>query len=288
MLPNAQDLKYFIEVSKTLNLTRASERLGISQPSLSVSIQRLENNIGVPLLIRGKKGVALTQAGQALLTQAHNIIDSWENLKEKATSTYMHIAGQYTIGCHPSVALYSLPHIIPSLLENYPQLEIKCVHDLSRRMTESVISMQVSVGIVVNPVPHPDLVIQKLCSDIVTFWKGKENNPLQDPYSGKGVLICDPDLIQTQDLLKKIKKTKIKYRTILSSSNLEVIAELVASGSGFGIIPGKVAKRQSYMKLQKIKRAPVFYDEVCAIYRIENKNVPAIQIITQKLKKALI
>ncbi|MBI4041201.1 MAG: LysR family transcriptional regulator [Deltaproteobacteria bacterium] len=285
MLPSSQDLTYFIEASKTLNLTRASERLGISQPSLTTSIQRLENNMGVPLLIRSKKGVTLTQAGQKLLTQAQDLIYSWEKLKEKTVSTHLDIAGQYIIGCHPSVALYSLPYFMSALLEDHPKLEIKCIHDLSRRITESVISMHISLGIVVNPVPHPDLVIQKLCSDEVTFWKGKGSKIIQDPYSGNGILICDPDLIQTQDLLKKMKKTKIKYKTVLSSSSLEVITELVASGSGFGIIPGRVAKREFQMKLQRIKGAPVFYNEICVIYRVENRNVPAIQMISQKLKK---
>lgn len=285
MFPNTTDLKYFIEVSKTLNLTRASERLGISQPSLSVSIQRLEENIGVPLLIRSKKGVTPTQSGQQLLNHIQDMLHTWEKIKERTSSSHLEVAGQYTIGCHPSVALYSLPYFIQSLLENHPKLEIKCIHDLSRRITESVISMQISLGIVVNPVPHPDLVIQRLCSDVVTLWKGFGNSALQNPYSGKGILICDPDLIQTQDLFKKMKKTKIKYRNILSSSNLEVITELVASGCGFGIVPGRVAKRKSYMKLQRIKQAPIFHDEICVIYRVENRNVPAIQIISQRLKK---
>ena len=140
MLPQPQDLKYFIEVSKTLNLTRASERLGITQPSLTLAIQRLEHAVGAPLLIRSKKGVVLTQAGQILFTQAQTLTDAWEKLKEKTLRSYMDVAGQYTIGCHPSVALYSLPHFMGDLLENYPHLEIKCIHDLSRKITEGVIN----------------------------------------------------------------------------------------------------------------------------------------------------
>ncbi|OGQ16944.1 MAG: hypothetical protein A3B70_01540 [Deltaproteobacteria bacterium RIFCSPHIGHO2_02_FULL_40_11] len=286
MLPQPQDLKYFIEVSKTLNLTRASERLGITQPSLTLAIQRLEHAVGAPLLIRSKKGVVLTQAGQILFTQAQTLTDAWEKLKEKTLRSYMDVAGQYTIGCHPSVALYSLPHFMGDLLENYPHLEIKCIHDLSRKITEGVINYQISVGIVINPIPHPDLVIQKLSTDVVTFWKGEGNKKIQNPYSGEGILICDPDLIQTQALLKKMKKTKIKYKTLLSSSNLEVITELVTKGSGFGIIPKRVATRSSQIKLQKIKTAPSFHDDICVIYRVENKNIPAIQMISKKIKNA--
>ena len=62
MVPSAAELEYFLEVSSTLNLSRASERLGISQPSLSLAIKRLEQSVGTELFIRHKHGVTLTQA----------------------------------------------------------------------------------------------------------------------------------------------------------------------------------------------------------------------------------
>lgn len=60
MMPSPADLSYFIEVGNVLNLSRAAERLGISQPSLTLSIQRLEHSVGTALLIRSNKGVTLT------------------------------------------------------------------------------------------------------------------------------------------------------------------------------------------------------------------------------------
>ena len=77
MLSQAE-LKYFLEVANTKNLSRASERLGISQPTLSVAIKRLENSIGTELLIRQKRGVALTQAGKQLLIHAKQLLQYWE------------------------------------------------------------------------------------------------------------------------------------------------------------------------------------------------------------------
>lgn len=66
MLASPHDLTYFIELSGTLNFSRASERIGISQPSLSAAIKRLEHAIGTPLFLRGKNGVTLTPAGKRL------------------------------------------------------------------------------------------------------------------------------------------------------------------------------------------------------------------------------
>src|SRR3712207_6216749 len=124
MIPSSSDLRYFIEVAGTLNLSRAAERLGISQPSLSLSIQRLEGTIGVPLLIRGKSGVRLTRAGQRFFTEARNLLQSWENIRSVTLRDESEVSGRYTVGCHVSVALYTLNHFLPDLMRKYPALDI--------------------------------------------------------------------------------------------------------------------------------------------------------------------
>lgn len=283
MIPGASDLAYFVEISSSQNLSRAAERLGISQPSLTLAVQRLERSIGTPLLIRSKKGVTLTQGGKQLLLHAKELLQRWETVKSHALASTYEVQGCYTIGCHPSVAIYSLGGFLPDLVEQYPRLEIKLHHDLSRKITESVISLQTDLGIVVNPTKHPDLVIKKLCDDEVTFWVGKGNRKIQDFRSGQAVLICDPDLLQSQDLLGKLRKRGIHYGRILPCSNLEVITQLVTQGVGVGIIPGRVAAQARTQSLQKIPKAPVFHDEVCLLYRVENKAVCSIQTITEKI-----
>jgi len=71
MLPSAAELEYFLEVANTLNLSRASERLGLSQPSLSLAIKRLELSIGTQLFIRHKQGVTLTQGNFSISPGRH-------------------------------------------------------------------------------------------------------------------------------------------------------------------------------------------------------------------------
>lgn len=283
MMPSPADLTYFIEVASTLNLSRAAERLGISQPSLSLAVQRLEQSVGVPLLLRSKKGVTLTQAGKQLLVRARNLLQQWEAVKGAALASTHEIQGAYTLGSHVSVALYSLPGFMATLLEQHPALEIKLTHDLSRKITERVIQMEIDIGIVVNPVKHPDLIIRKLCDDEVTFWVGKGERKIQDFRDGNAVLICDPDLLQTQDLTKKLKKSGIHYNRILNSSSLEVITALTASGAGVGIIPSRVAAFASEKGLRRIPRAPVFHDEICLLYRVENKGVRSIQAMAEQI-----
>lgn len=290
-MPSPSDLQYFTEVAHTGNLSRAAERIGITQPSLTLSIQRLEHSIGTALLIRSKKGVTVTQAGKQLLVRSKELLQQWENLKSHALSSVNEVQGSYNIGCHPSVALYSTPHFIANLLDKNPKLEIKLTHDLSRKIAERVIAMEVDVGIVVNPVKHPDLIIRKLYTDEVTFWTSKHKKSTQDYKSGNAVLICDADLLQTQSLIKHLKKTGIQYSRVLTSSSLEVITELVASGAGIGIIPARVAAAMEHTannpsqlkRLQRIPGANVFHDEICLIYRVENKNLQSIQTITKAI-----
>jgi len=275
MIPSPTDLKYFVEIANTLNVSRASERLGISQPSLSLAIRRMEQSLGTPLLIRSKRGVTLTQAGKQLLVHTRHLFQTWENIRAGTLSSVNEVQGSYTIGCHPSVALYALQGFLPQLVAAHPKLDIKLKHDLSRKIAEDVISMKVDVGIVVNPVRHPDLVIHPLCTDEFTLWT-----------SGKGersVLICDPDLAQSKALLGQLAKRGMKFDRVITSGSLEVIADLVAHGCGAGFLPALAAVRARY-KLKRVPKAPVFYDEHCLLFRVENKGVKAVQVISTAIR----
>ncbi len=269
-MPSPHDLVYFIEVSQTLNVSRAAERLGISQPTLSLAVQRLEANFGAPLLIRTKSGVHLTHSGQKLVAQARLLLLEWERIREDALRDENEIRGRYIIGCHPSVALYSLPSFVSDLLAQNAELELKLVHDLSRKITEDVISFKVDFGIVVNPWQHPDLVIRAMAKDEVTLWVGPKRTPLQDPYSGEAVLICDDDLLQTQAILKQLAKKGMGFKRVLNTSSLEVITALVASGAGVGILPTRVATRIKAQKLEPFgEESPRFLDKIYLVFRAD-------------------
>ena len=133
-LPNPSDLHYFIEVSSRENLSRAAERLGISQPSLSLAMQRLEDSVGTKLLNRSKKGVQLTKAGKSLLVHSRELLQKWEEVRSGALASEQLVQGTYRLGCHSSVAQYTLPLFLKNLLVKYPQLDIQLKHDLSRKI----------------------------------------------------------------------------------------------------------------------------------------------------------
>lgn len=280
LLPSHSDIKYFLEVATTLNLSRAAERLGISQPSLSSATQRLEEIIGTTLLIRHKRGVYLTQAGKQFFNQARELVQQWENLKSKTLASYQQIQGHYTLGCHPSIAKYTLPLFLPKLIHHYPNLTIHFKHDISRKITEEVISLAIDIAIVVNPVRHPDIIIYKLFNDSVTLW---QSSSIKD--TAHLPIICDPDLSQPQTILKKLKQRKFNFSRMITSNNLDVIATMTANGCGIGILPKRIVLSTYKDQLKPIPKAPICNDEVCIIYRHENRNVLAIQAIIAEIKK---
>jgi DNA-binding transcriptional LysR family regulator len=280
MLPSSTDLTYFIEVANTLNLSRASERLGISQPSLSLSIKRLEDILGAILLIRHKRGVNLTQSGKQLLNHTRQLLQQWEDMKTQTLASQKDIQGYYTLGCHPSLGKYILPFFLPQLIRNYPKLEIHLKHDLSRKITEEVISLNIDIAIVVNPVRHPDLIIYKLFNDKVMLWQNKKLVKMKNPP-----LICDPELLQSQSILKQLKTKQLSYERMITCNNLEIIATLAAKGCGAGILPERVVKSTYPTLLNPVSDSPIFNDNICLIYRHENRNVLAIQTIIAAIKK---
>ncbi len=282
MMPSSYDLRYFCEAAGTLNMSRAAERLGITQPSLSLAIQRIEGSVGAKVFFRSKRGLALTQAGKQLLSHANSLFQAWSQVKSQTLASMQEIQGRYVIGCHASVALYSLGGFLPKVMREHPRLEIKLVHDLSRRITESLISSTVDIGIVVNPVKHPDLVITRLAHDDVTLWVSES---LRGRNLSELPVIIDPDLIQSQVVLKKSAKIGIRADRTIETGNLEIAADLTAHGCGVGILPTRVAER-AMRPLSKIRLAPTYRDEICMVVRSESKNVATVRYLMAVIKES--
>ena len=260
MIDNLTDLKYFLEVAKTGNITRASERLGVTQPSITLALKRLEEKTGIILLERSRKGTSLTRQGEGLFQIGERMLTEWERDTRMIAQGQKEPMGHYSLGVHTSVAQYTLGEFLPGLLEKFPELEFNLIHDLSRKITEQVISRGCDLGLVINPIPHPDLVIHKLLTDEVTLFK-------HPAYKGN-VWILDPEIKQSQALLKNMRKT-FDYKREIHSSSLEVIRHLCESKAGMAILPTRVAALSD--KIKAVANAPTFKDELALIYRVERR-----------------
>lgn len=277
---NPQDIRYFLEIAQTENLSHAAVRLGVSQPSLTVAIHRLEQSLNAQLLIRSRRGVQLTPAGRHLIAHSRRFLEMWEELKSETHGAQNEVRGHFTVGSHPSVALYSLPEVLSKAMSTYPDLHIELKHDLSRKILEGIANIRIDLGVVINPVRHPDLILKKMGEDQVTFW----SKPGLTEKLSK-TLICDPELIQSQDLIKQAKKRGLSFDRYLPTSNLELVTELTKAGCGVGIIPGRVAARFGGKHIVAVKAAPSFKDEIFIAHRVENRQVRSIQALVDLISQ---
>ncbi len=277
---NQIDLKYFLELTKTLHVSRAAERLGVTQPTLSHCLKRLEEETKTPLFLRSKKGLTLTSAGQRMAEQTVELIQKWQDVLVSAQNEVQKASGTIRLGCHSAVAQYTLPNFLPDFLKKYPEVTFSFTHGLSRHMVEDVISQKLDIAFVINPVSHPDLIIKEVAKDRVTLWKTK--NCLNND-----VLIVEPSLLQTQDILRKLEKKNIHFTRVIESSSLEVISQLVHSGAGCAILPERVVKTTKDQNIQQVKDAPEFNDRMCVIFKSEFRKSMRGRILIETIAKTL-
>lgn len=282
MLPSATDLTYLLAAADAGNLTKAASQLGIAQPSLSLAIQRLEAELGATLLERSTRGVRLTAAGKVVVQSARELTENWMRIRSSVKASTTEVAGTVSLGCHPAVAVYTLPGFMPALLEQYTQLEIRLEHDLSRRITQSVIDGRLDLGLVINPVRFPDLVMHLLLHDEVRFWQAREL-----AKANRDVCIADLDLLQSQSLMRKTENKGLRFRRVIPTSKLEVVAALTAAGVGVGILPERVATSYAPNQIKPVPGMPTFSDSLFLIYRPENRQRESIKAVVQAIRSSL-
>lgn len=278
---NPTDLKYFIELSKSQHVSLAAERLGVSQPALSHCMKRMELELNLRLFIRSKKGITLTAAGRRLFESAQSLVQQWQEVTLAARNEMLEVSGVIRLGCHTAVAQYTLPRFLPQFLKSNPQVSFQLQHGLSRYINESIISDQLDIGLVVNPTPHPDLVIKEILKDQVTVWQSSANlNP--------DILFLDPSLLQSQSLLKKMSRTQLQFSRKIESSSLEVIAQLVVAGAGCGLLPSRVMRAFAGRDVNKLKQAPTFEDRICLVFKPEFRKMKRGQALIECVSEACV
>lgn len=275
---NSNDLKSFLTTAKTLHLTKAAKELGLSQPALSHCIKRLEVELGEELFLRRKDGLILTKSGEYLLLKGQKIYDELEGVSEFLKTGRSETRQTLTIGLHPSVASYTLP----ALMKELSNIELHFRFGLSREVTEWIQEGKVDCGVVINPYPHSNLIINQIDKDQVTLWCHKK-------IINSDKLFFDPQLHQTHSILRQLEKKGIEFTHQYGVSNLELIAKFVYEGVGVGILPEKVVKNY-YPETTKLYSTAVkaFQDQICFVYSMENKGLESIAQLKAAVKKVLV
>lgn len=261
MLATSTEIEYFVEIYQTRHVSKAAIRLGVTQPTLTLSLQKLEDKIGTKLFHRTKQGVVPTEQGALFYRKSLALLDCWGEVQRGIQHSTSEIFGRFKVGCHESVGAYTLPKFLDRLHNQAPGIEIELAHDVSRKITEGVVSYNIDIGFVVNPTRHPDLVLKKLGEDRVQFWKVRG---LARPPE---YIFADRNLIQAQDILRRTHSKELKGWKLISTPSLELIRSLVLSGQGIGILPERVAKADGADLVSYDSSLPSFEDKIFLAYR---------------------
>lgn len=270
------DIINFTETSGCSTIVQAAKKLEISQPALSESIKRLETDLGFILFYRSRSGIQLTPSGKLFLLKAQKAQQALNELDLENSGETLFGGRNISIGCHPTVAQYCLPKALSHLKRVAPDYKIEIRHDLSRNIQTEIQRGNIDIGVVINPVEVPDLVIQKLAVDHIYVWSNQSEKD-------HDTIICNQNLFQTQSILRRWTK---KPKRIIHTDSLELITRFVDEGLGLGIIPER-AVFLSEFKLKKMPSLPTYKDHIGLVHRPEFGGIPAEKLTAEALKMAL-
>jgi DNA-binding transcriptional LysR family regulator len=144
-------LRYFIAVAEELHFGRAAKRLGVTQPSLSRQITLLEKDIGVPLLVRDTRRVALTNAGREYLEHAREVLRCVSNAAESARRAERGESGRLSVAFYYIAGLGILPPVLREFRKRYPKISLDLRELPSRTQIAEVLKGTIDIGIVHEP-----------------------------------------------------------------------------------------------------------------------------------------
>lgn len=142
-----RSLAYFVRIAELGSITRAAAHLHLAQPALTRHVQRLEDELGVPLLTRANRGVKLTEAGQKLLESAARILREVERTGDEIRAQDAHPSGRIIFGVTPTLCPVLVPELSLRMRRDYPRIELKAVHAGMVRLEEFVIDGRVDIAL---------------------------------------------------------------------------------------------------------------------------------------------
>ena len=244
---NLRQLRQFVTLAETGNFHRAAEMLHMAQPPLSVSIRKLEEEMGEALFERRSTGVFLTTVGEAMLADARLTLFHAEQCRQAVLDARQGQGGLLRMGIIGSATYALLPELIPSLRERFPKIELELTEATSSEILDGLVSRRFDVGFVRYPVLHP-APFELLPMDRDDFVLAvSEHSPLA---AHDAIALSDaarqPFIMYPQDkvpglstlALMRCQLSGFTPRVAQEAMQVQTIMSLVASGLGVGLVAG--------------------------------------------------
>lgn len=244
---NLRQLRQFVTLAETGNFHRAAELLHMAQPPLSVSIRKLEEELGGPLFERGSTGVLLTPVGQAMLADARLALFHAEQCRQAVMDARQGQGGVLRLGIIGSATYALLPELIPSLRERFPKIELELTEATSSEILDGLVSRRFDAGLVRYPVLDPSpFELLPLDRDDFVLAVSERSTLAQRDAIALSEAAHEPFIMYPQDKvpsLSALAMVRCQFsgfapRVAQEAMQVQTIMSLVASGLGVGLVAG--------------------------------------------------
>lgn len=239
-------LEYIIAVDNTRHFARAAAQCFVTQPTLSMQIQKLEEDLGIKIFDRNRQPVVATDAGQEIIAQARKILAERHAIEEIIQVQKGVLQGQLSIGIIPTLAPYLLPLFIVSFFKKYPHIKLVVTELTTKDMVAALKEGRLDAGLLVTPLQETGLAEAPLFYEELVAYVSKNNKAYKKQY----VLASDIDVeklwlleeghcfrSQIVNLCELRRQSKEGSHFEYEAGSIETLRRLVDVNDGITIIP---------------------------------------------------
>ena len=290
------ELRYIVAVAQERHFGRAAQRCHVSQPTLSIAIKKLEEELGLPLFDRSSNEVFATQTGKRIVAQAQRVLDEAEVIFQLASEEQSQVEGTFRLGLIFTVAPYVLPKLILTLRQSSPKMQLVLEENYTAALTEMLKRADVDAIVVAEPYAETGVETIPLYDEpfFVIVPKGHRFEEL-DAVSTKdiaeeNVLLLTEGNCMRDQVLGSCSELAAKQRVAglantLQGSSLNTIRHMVASGLGISVLPSTALTDNDHLLFSIVPfRQPAPSRRIVLAYRRNFVRPQAVAAIADAVK----
>jgi DNA-binding transcriptional LysR family regulator len=281
-------LRAFVTVAQEANLTRAAERLHLTQPAVSLQIKSLQTSLNVQLFSRTPNGMALTDDGAKLLPYAERVIASVAELRQGVDALHSTVSGSLAIGTILDPEFIRLGAFLKRLVETYPQLSTELQHGMSGWVLQQIKSGALDVGYYLGT-PTKDFHYQTLTSFTYNVvaphgWKSRVVGKDWPALAKLPWIWSPPESAHNRFLTKTFAQYKVIPNKVALVDQEPSMLDLVKSGVGLSLVRESIALREAHTHDLVIADAVSLSAELSLITLAKRKNEAMIAAVFALMK----
>ncbi len=242
-----RDLEYLVALAETRHFGRAAARCHVSQPTLSAQLRKLEDFLGVALIERRPRRVALTTAGEAVVERARRMLRDADDIRALARASQDPLAGQLRVGFIPTLGPYLLPRVAPRIAKALPGLQLMLHEYQTARLVERTLSGELDLAILALPADTRGLVTRSLFAEAFLVampeshrLAARKRVKASDLHGEKLLLLEEGHCLRDQ-ALEVCERAGTEEQDFRATS-LETLRQMVAAGLGITLLPRLAAE----------------------------------------------